>query len=347
MVFYKEKHEYYCGIDLHTLTMFIAITDSNGKTVKEVDVPATPEEFDKILKPFKGKIVVGVECIFSWYWVSDWCEENGLKFILGHALYMRAIHQAKTKNDKIDAHKIAGLIRSGMFPLAYAYPKKLRATRDLLRIRMVMVNTRSRLYVHVEIMGHQVNDKYGAISFNHKCNRVGMADRFTESPQKTNCETDLFLMEGYDRAINNIENTLIKDLKKHQPKELHIVKSVPGIGKILGLIIVLEIGDIKRFATVQKFASYCRLVKCAHESAGKRHGYGNSKIGNAYLKWAFSEAAVLLISKSDKAKKFKKRAERKHGKAKAMTLLAHRIGRSIYYMLKNEKVFDEARCFGF
>ena len=85
--------------------MFIAITDSNGKTVKEVDVPAKPELLDKVLKPFKGKIVVGVECIFSWYWVSDWCEENGIKFILGHALYMRAIHQGKTKNDKIDAQK--------------------------------------------------------------------------------------------------------------------------------------------------------------------------------------------------------------------------------------------------
>ena len=186
MVFYKEKHEYYCGIDLHTVTMFIAITDSSGKTVKEIDVPAQPELLDKVLKPFKGKIVVGVECIFSWYWVSDWCEENGIKFILGHALYMRAIHQGKTKNDKIDAHKIAGLIRSNMFPLAYAYPKKLRATRDLLRRRMTMVNSRAKLYGHVKIMGHQVNDRYGAVSFNHKCNRVGISERFEDDSQKVN-----------------------------------------------------------------------------------------------------------------------------------------------------------------
>ena len=288
MVFYEEKHEYYCGIDLHTITMFIAITDSNGKTVKEVDVPAIPEQLYKVLKPFKGKIVVGVECIFSWYWVSDWCEENGIKFILGHALYMRAIHQGKTKNDKIDAHKIGGLIRSGMFPLAYAYPKKLRATRDLLRRRMTMVNSRAKLYGHVKIMGHRANDPYGAISFNHKCNRVGIAERFEDHSQILNCETDVLLMESYDRAINNIENNVIKDLKKHQPKELTIVKSVPGIGKVLGLVIVLEIGDIKRFDTVQKFASYCRLVKCSHESAGKKHGYGNSKIGNEYLKWPSS-----------------------------------------------------------
>ncbi|NQY74336.1 MAG: hypothetical protein HRT90_06190 [Candidatus Margulisbacteria bacterium] len=104
-----------------------------------------------------------------------------------------------------------------------------------------MVKNRSKLYTHVKIMGHQINDSYGAASFNHKCNRVGLADRFTEIPQKINCETDLLLMEGYDKAINNIENKVIKETKTKQPKELSIVKSIPGVGKVLGLIIVLEI----------------------------------------------------------------------------------------------------------
>ena len=119
MVLYKEKHKYYCGIDLHTLTMYIAITDSDGKTVKEVNVSANPRQLDIVLQSYKGKIVVGVECIFSWYWVSDWCEENGIKFILGHALYMKAIHGGKAKNDRIDALKIASLLRGGMIPQAY------------------------------------------------------------------------------------------------------------------------------------------------------------------------------------------------------------------------------------
>jgi len=347
MVFYKEKHEFYCGIDLHTLTMFIVITDSNGKTVQEVDVKSNPEELNRVLAPFKGKIVVGVECIFSWYWVSDWCEENGVNFILGHALYMRAIHQGKTKNDKIDAHKIAGLIRSGMFPLAYAYPKEFRATRDLLRRRMVLVKSRAQLYGHIKIMGHQINEPYGGKSFNNKCNRVDVEKRFLDKSQQINCETDLFLMENYDKAINKIEWQIGKELRKNHPKELAILRSIPGVGPVLSMVILLEIGDINRFETVQKFASYSRLVKCSHESAGKRHGYGNSKIGNAYLKWAFSEAAVLLISESDKAKKFKQKSEKKHGKSKALTLLSHRIGRSVYHMLKKERLFDEARCFGY
>jgi len=347
MVFYKEKHKFYCGIDLHTLTMFIVITDSEGKTVEEVNAAANPAELEKVLIPYKGKVVVGVECMFSWYWVSDWCEENGINFILGHALYMRAIHQGKSKNDKIDAHKISGLIRGNLFPLAYTYPKELRATRDLLRRRMTLVRNRSRLYGHLKIMGHQINDSFGGISFNNKCNRVGVHERFKEPSQQLNCETDLFMMESYDKAIGKIEYRITKDVKIKHPKELTVIRSVPGIGPVLSLVILLEIGDINRFESVQKFASYCRLVKCAHESAGKRLGHGNSKIGNAYLKWAFSEAACLLICASPKAKKFKNRAEKKHGKAKAMTLLSHRIGRSIYYMLKKERVFDEARCFGF
>jgi len=347
MEFYKQKHKYYCGIDLHTKTMYAVISNSKGEILKAANVPANSIELEKLLKPYKKGVVVGIECIFSWYWVSDWCEENGVKFILGHAYYMKSIHGGKTKTDKIDAHKITGMISSGFFPLAYAYPKELRATRDLLRRRIKFVSDRSKLYTHIKIMGHQVNESFGDLKFNNKCNREGAEQRFIDPHQKFNCETDLTLMKEYDKVINNIESKVLKEIRTKQPKEMNIIKSVPGIGKILSLVMVLEIGDIRRFESVQKFASYCRLVKCAHESAGKRVSYGNSKIGNPYLKWAFSEAACVLIAKSDKAKKFKQRAEKKHGKAKAMTLLAHRIGRSIFYMLKNEKVFDEERCFGF
>ena len=261
MEFYKKKHKYYCGIDLHTQTMYAVILDSAGNTVKEANIKANPSDLEKLLKPYKNEVVVGVECIFSWYWVSDWCVENGVEFILGHALYMKAIHQGKKKSDKIDAQKIAALIHGDLFPIAYVYPKKLRGTRDLLRRRMSMVQERSQLYGHIKIMGHQINQPFGPQSFNHKCNRVGIEDRFTDIFQKINCETDLKLMAGYDEAINNIENKVIKELKTELPKELNIVKSIPGVGKVLSLIIILEIGDIKRFPTVQKFASYCRLVK--------------------------------------------------------------------------------------
>jgi len=347
MNFYKTSHKYYCGIDLHTKTMFIVISNQSGKVLLEKNMDANPIELKKTISKYKKDIVVGVECMFSWYWIADYCQENKVHFVLGHALYMKAIHGGKTKSDKIDARKIAGLLRAGMFPLAYAYPKENRAVRDLLRRRMGMVNARAQLLSHIKILAHQGNNSFGSIKMRYKANREIAKNHFKDPFENLNCEADLFLIESYDKAINKVENEIRKSVRLSRPKELSIVGSIPGIGKVLSLVIVLEIDNINRFETVQKFASYSRLVRCTGTSAGKQVAISGHKIGNAYLKWAFSEAACLLIRTSEKAKKFKSRMEKKHGKGKAMTLLSHRIGRSVYFMLKKQRVFDEARCFGF
>jgi transposase len=120
---------------------------------------------------------------------------------------------------------------------------------------------------------------------------------------------------------------------------------VPGIGKILSLVLLYEIHDINRFPTVQDFVSYCRLVKCAKESAGKRLGTSGTKIGNAHLKWAFSEAAVLLLRDHPLAQQYLARLEKKHDKGKALTVLAHTLARAVYDMLKRHVAFDKKQFF--
>ncbi|PIP98510.1 MAG: IS110 family transposase, partial [Shewanella sp. CG18_big_fil_WC_8_21_14_2_50_42_11] len=129
----------------------------------------------------------------------------------------------------------------------------------------------------------------------------------------------------------------------HNPVYLELLKTVPGIGKILSLTILYEIGDISRFESVQKFASYSRLVKCKAESAGKTYGTNGNKIGNAHLKWAFSEAAVLYLRGNDKARNYLNRLQKRMSKAKDLSALAHKLGRGVYFMLKNKTVFDELR----
>lgn len=119
-----------------------------------------------------------------------------------------------------------------------------------------------------------------------------------------------------------------------------LLRTIYGIGPILSLVILYEIHDINRFPRVQDFVSYARLVKCAKESAGKRRGTSGKKIGNAHLKWAFSEAAVLFLRGNPEGMRYKKRLEKKHGKSKALSLLAHKLGRAAYYMLKRQKAFD-------
>jgi len=129
MRFYTTPHRYYCGIDLHARRMYICVLDAEGQIRVHRNGPATPEHFLATIAPYREDLVVAVECIFTWYWLADLCAQEGIAFVLGHALYMKAIHGGKAKNDKIDAHKIAVLVRGGMLPMAYVYPREMRATR--------------------------------------------------------------------------------------------------------------------------------------------------------------------------------------------------------------------------
>jgi len=157
MNFYNNTHPYYCGIDLHARSLYVCIIDQDGNSCVHKEVPADPDKLLQLLKPYIGNIVVGVECMHCWYWVADFCEEIGVDFILGHALYMKAIHGGNAKNDRIDSFKIANLIRGGNFLLAYVYPKRMRVTRDLLRRRMKIVRHGADLKAHVVNTTSQYN----------------------------------------------------------------------------------------------------------------------------------------------------------------------------------------------
>jgi len=149
------------------------------------------------------------------------------------------------------------------------------------------------------------------------------------------------VLECYASELSKLEWFLVQQAKQHDPVHFHLLKTISGVGRILALTIIYEVGDINRFESVQKFASYSRLVKCKAESAGKSYGRQGNKIGNAQLKWAFSEAAVLYLRGNDKAKRYLQKLQRRMSKAKALSVLAHKIGRCVYFMLKNERVFDE------
>src|SRR5262249_50359883 len=136
MRFYNQQHRFYCGIDLHARTLAVCILDQAGTVVCEANIAAHPAAFLQAIAHFRDDLVVACECMFAWYWLADLCATEKIPFILGHALYMKAIHGGKTKNDRLDAHKIAVLLRGGMIPQAYVYPKGMRETRDLLRRRM-------------------------------------------------------------------------------------------------------------------------------------------------------------------------------------------------------------------
>ena len=131
MRFYNRQHRHYCGIDLHVKTTYICILDAGGQVLVHRNVKSTPEAFLETIAPYREDLVVAAECMFTWYWLADLCAAEGLAFVLGHALAMKAIHGGKAKNDKIDSHTIARLVRGGLLPQAYVYPAGMRSTRDL------------------------------------------------------------------------------------------------------------------------------------------------------------------------------------------------------------------------
>jgi transposase len=340
MRFYTTQHPFYCGIDLHARTMYVCILDQAGETLLHRNMTATPEALLKAIAPYREQIVLAAECMFTWYWLADFCAEHGIPFVLGHALYMKAIHGGKAKNDKIDAHKIAVLLRGGMLPQAYVYPAEMRATRDLLRRRLHLARKRGELLAHVQNTNSQYNLPAIGKKIAYKANRDGVAERFADPAVQKSIEVDLALITYYDALLHDVERTIVKTAKHHDAQTLYLLQTVPGIGKILSLVLLYEIHAIERFPRVQDFASYCRLVKCARESAGKRSGTSGAKIGNAHLKWAFSEAAVLFLRDNPAGQKLLARLEKKHSKGKALTILAHKLARTVYYMLKRQTAFD-------
>jgi transposase len=340
MRFYTKQHKVYCGIDLHARSMYVCILSQDGEVLLHRNMKTSPEMFLKAIAPYREDLVVCVECIFTWYWLADLCAREDIPFVLGHALYMKAIHGGKAKNDKIDAQKIAVLLRGGMLPQAYVYPADMRATRDLLRRRIHLMRQRAELLTHIQQTNSQYNLPEIGQKIAYKANRDGVAERFPAPAVQKSIEVDLALIGHYDELLRDLELAIVTTAKQHDANTLYLLQTVPGIGKILRLVLLYEIHDIARFPRVQDFVSYCRLVKCAKESAGKRYGTSGTKIGNAYLKWAFSEAAALFLRNNPAGQKYLARLENKHGKGKALTVLAHKLARAVYYMLQRTTAFD-------
>ena len=177
MRFYQATHSFYCGVDLHARTMHVCIVDADGVTREHVNLPCDPGRFLKLIQPYRERLVVCCECLFAWYWLADLCRAEGISFVLGHALYMKAIHGGKAKSDKIDSEKIARMLRGGMLPQAYVYPKEMRATRDLLRRRMKLVRLRGQAIAHMTNTFTQYNVSAPEKKLSYHANRVGIAER--------------------------------------------------------------------------------------------------------------------------------------------------------------------------
>ncbi len=348
MRFYQEQHSFYCGIDLHARTMHVCILDQAGHTVVDTSLPCRPEALLRAIQPYRENLVIGAACMFAWYWVADLCVEHNIPFVLGHALYMKAIHGGKAKNDRIDAGQIARLLRGGTFPRADASPKGMREPRDLLRRRTYLVRKRAELLTHLQILNAPYNLAPVPKKLSFAANRTerDIAERCTDPSGPKSAAINLALIERRDELIGDLGLYLVRTAAVDAVQTVDRLRSIPGVGKVRALILLDEMHAAHRFGTAGQALAYAQLVRCAHASAGQETGTGGKKMGNAHWRWAVAEAAGLCLRPSARAKKWKQKQAAQRGAGKALAILAARLGRAVYHMLRKGEAFDEERFWG-
>src|SRR5262245_41374728 len=288
MKYYISTTEYNCGIDLHARQMYVCVMDRQGKKLVHTNVRDNDFNFFlKLVQPHQHDLTVCCECMFGWYWLADACQAAGLTFVLAHALYVKAIHGGKNKNDRIDSEKLTHLLRSNLIPPAYVYPADKRPLRALLRQRIFFVWRRAELLarIHSHQLAHNRIPARQTRRHRDSWKEQLLAAEDNEL-RRAALKNDLAMIQHYDNQIQAMEQELMGLTKKAQGRDYQLVQSVPVIGRSLSLVILYEIGDISRFPTAKDFLSYCRLVKGTVASAGKIKGLRGAKLGNPYLRWA-------------------------------------------------------------
>ena len=335
------KTEYVCGIDLHSRSMYICIMNQKGDIQLHRNIRNDFHFFKSLIEDYSGDISVGCESMHSYYWLADGCIENNIPFYLGHAYYMKTIHGGKKKNDKLDSKKIADLMRANHLPVGYVYPKDYRATRDLLRRRIRFMTIRAEAYAHIQTTFRQNCLLISPGDVKNKKTRRELINMIDNKEIQKSIELDLDVIDNFDALLKPIEAKIRAQAKLQNRTSLNLLLTIPGVGDMMSLVILYEIGNINRFDSPQKFSSYSRLVICDRESGGKKTRGGFQKIGNPYLKWAISEIIIHAPSTSPVIKKYYEKLIDKSGKKRAQRIMTHKFGVAIYYILKNKQGFDE------
>ena len=340
MNLYQTQHPFYCGIDLHAKQMYACVVDQAGQKLLHRNFKTRQaDQFFEQIQQFGSDIVIGCESTFNWYWLADACHERKLAFILGHALYLKAIHGGKVKTTNLIQRNWRYCYAAVTLQPPTSTPRNCDHTRSAPPTH-ALGPAQSQTLTHLQIVNHQHNFEPFEKKITYKSNRIGIDELFDDPSVKASVGLDVRLADFLQDEIRKLELHIEQSAKVDNPQSLFRLQTIPGVGRILALTMQYEIHDIKRFPTVGQFLSYCRLVKGSHTSAGKSYGSPGKKIGNAHLKWAFSEAVPLLKRCSPRQTPSSIGLKKKRGKARAFSYLAVKLGRAVYYMLKRGEAFE-------
>jgi transposase len=335
----------YAAIDLHSDNNVTVVIDEHDRVVYQKRLP---NDLALILKEFSVYRTelqgIVVESTYNWYWLVDGLMEQGYRMHLANTAAIQQYEGLKYTDDHSDARWLAHLLRLGVLPEGYIYPRADRPVRDLLRKRSQVVRQRTTNLLSIQNL--MTRNTGSSLSANQiKGLDVQQVDELLPNGDLALAvKANLSVMSSADEQTKILERTVTQRVKLSP--QFSFLKTVPGIGQILALTIMLETGDIRRFSSVGNFASYCRCVGSQKVSNGKKKGKGNTKNGNKYLAWAFVEAANFAIRFNSKIKSFYQRKKAKTQGVVAIKAVAHKLCRACYYIMRDRVPFDVTKAFG-
>lgn len=334
----------YAGIDLHSNNSVLVVLDENDRMIYQKRLPNRLEEIVQALASCTGQIMgVAVESTFNWYWLVDGLQDAGYHVHLVNTAAVKQYDGLKHSGDFSDARHLAHLLRLGILPTGYIYPREARALRDLLRKRSQRVRTRTTQILSMQNLLAR-NPGVQAKGNEIKRWRDADIDGMTLLPeQRLAIKANLALMQCVDQQFTQLESEILRQATLRD--DYRSLLTVSSIGRILALTIALESGEISRFAGPGNFASYARVVNSRRESNGKKKGEGNAKCGNKYLAWAFIEAARFAVRYDATIKRFYQKKCSKTLTVVAIKAVAHKLARACYHVMRAGQPFEAARAF--
>jgi transposase len=334
----------YGGIDLHSNNSVLALVDGEDHVIYRHRLPNDAAVVLEALAPLRDEVVgLVVESTYNWYWLVDALMDAGYRVHLANTAAIVQYSGLKYSDDDSDAAWLAKLLRLGLLPEGYIYPKTQRAVRDLLRRRSRLVQQHTANVLAVQNL--LARNRGRSLSANQikRLTPESVSELLPDANLALAVQSTLLAMRGQEAAIELLERAACAQVKG-MPEYRHLV-TTSGIGQVLGLTIVLETGPVQRFAQVGNYVSYSRLVGSERLSNGKRKGRGNTKSGNKYLAWAYLEAANFAVRYHPTIKRYYQRKKARTNGVVAIKTVAHKLARACYTMLREGTDFDAERAF--
>jgi transposase len=340
----RPTNKVIAGIDLHSNNLVIGVMDLEGKRLGHQKLDCDLAEVEQFLRPYKRRLQsMAVESTYNWYWLVDGLQAKGYPIDLANPAKIEQYSGIKHADDKHDAFHLAELQRLNILPKAQIYDAQLRPVRDLLRRRTNLVHQRTALMLSFKSLYSRTTGKQLPLAELKQLTPSEAPKLYQHPANQLIAQIQVQEIEGLDRSIERIEKAVLAAAREIPlyPKLL----TLPGVGRILGMTITMEVGDIKRFKTDGDFASYCRAVDSRRMSNGKQKGENNQKCGNKYLSWAFVEAANFARRSDEKCRRWYERKQARTSTVIATKALACKLAKAAWHVMARNVNYDEKRMF--